>query len=336
MAGKFKVVRVTKIEDVISKPEAIELPESDLCIQENGNIVQFEYVRGEEQKKVPVKPGVYNLTKTPFGIDVTKAEFVTRELLTSITNTSAIINEANTFFSKLHIYEELGQQKKRGVLLYSAPGCGKTSAISKVVEELSKADPGTVVINWPTAELYASDVERFLAQYSEFDPSCTRLIFIIEDIGGGEKEGGPRRDGVDASLLDLLDGVNNVFKLPTLIVATTNYPENLLGALANRPGRFDLMLELQPPSYEERVALVEFIAKRPLSQDEKDALNNQKNKGTAEFSIAHLKEIVIRSRLHEKPIDVVIKELIEHTTKYKKDFAKAKPMGIGARFQIDD
>lgn len=328
MAGKFKLTKRTRIEDLIANPE-MTLPESDLCIQEGGDILQFEYDRGEEQKKIQIKPGVYNLTKTAFGIDTVKANFTTKELLTSVQNTSRILKEAHTFFQRLHVYEELNQLKKRGIMLYSAPGCGKTSAISRVVEELIAQDSNTVVINWPTSELHASDVERFLGNYAEFAPECSRLIFIIEDIGGGENESRGRRNEVDSSLLNLLDGVNNVFKIPTLIVATTNYPENLLSALADRPGRFDLMMKLQPPSFEERVALVEFVSKKPLTEDEKKALDEKQTKGVERFSIAHLKEIVIRSRLHDKSLAEVINELVTHSNEYERDFREKKGKGLG-------
>jgi SpoVK/Ycf46/Vps4 family AAA+-type ATPase len=131
---------------------------------------------------------------------------------------------------------------------------------------------------------------------------------------------------VKAVLLDLLDGLRTVFKLPTFMIATTNYPQNLLSALADRPGRFDMMLELDPPSYEERVKLVEFIAKRSLLDEEKEALNS---KDIKDFSVAHLKEIVIRSLLHEKSIQTVIKELIAHKKKFHDGFEKKKKDSLG-------
>jgi ATP-dependent 26S proteasome regulatory subunit len=132
---------------------------------------------------------------------------------------------------------------------------------------------------------------------------------------------------VTAGLLNLLDGVDVTFKLPTFIVATTNFPENLLESLADRPGRFDLMIELNPPSVAEKIALLEFIAKREASAEEKDALAG---KGTENFSIAHIKEIVVRSRLHDKTIPVVIKELVDHSKKFKRNFEKErKGLGLG-------
>jgi ATP-dependent 26S proteasome regulatory subunit len=160
---------------------------------------------------------------------------------------------------------------------------------------------------------------------------------VIEDIGGGSHEGYSRRDEVSSSLLNLLDGINNVFKIPTLIISTTNHPENLMKSLANRPGRFDMMLEVESPSFKERVALVEFIAKRLLTEDEKQALDEKQHKGVDQLSVAHLQEIVMRSRLHNKAISVVVQELLEHSRRFNLDFAKAKKSaGFSAASIIDD
>jgi ATP-dependent 26S proteasome regulatory subunit len=150
------------------------------------------------------------------------------------------------------------------------------------------------------------------------------MILIIEDIGGGEREQGSR-SSVDSGLLNLLDGMSVSFKLPTFIMATTNYPEHLLEALADRPGRFDLMIELTPPNAEERVQLLEFLSKKSLTDDEKKAISS---KDADNFSIAHLEEIIVRSMLHKKSIATVIKELVEHTRRFNKEFQKPKNLGI--------
>lgn len=327
----FHLKKVTKLT---SDLKDTFIPESDLCIQEGSNLYQFEYKREQSQKSIIIKPGTYNLVKTPMGINVDNMEFVERKLLTSITNTNMILQEADFFFNNLNIYEELQQPKKRGVLLYGKPGCGKTCSIIEAAKVLKTKDSGAVVINWPTAELEASHVFKFFTSYSQYAPECTKLILVIEDLGGSAHEGYSRRDEVSSSLLNLLDGISNVFKLPTLILSTTNHAENLMASLAQRPGRFDMMLEITPPPYDERVELTEFIAKRALTTDEKESLDGSVNKGAENFSIAHLQEIVIRSRLHNKSIDTVIKELIKHAKDFNSDFQKPKKTG-GFGFDLD-
>lgn len=304
------------------------LPESDLCLQHGDYILQFDFEdEEEEEEKYKIEPGTFLITDTSNGIVLNKLPLKERNLLENVDNTSRIINEAKTFFKKLHVYEKLNRPKKRGVLLYSKPGMGKTSAIERVCKKLIDEDAGTVVMVWPTSEIEADTVVRFLTVKSEYDSKCTRLVLIMEDIGGGEREGSHSPNSVDSGLLNLLDGIGMVFSLPTFIIATTNHPENLLQSLADRPGRFDLMLQLPPPSLDERISLLEFISKRSISEAEKAALSL---KGVENFSIAHLEEIAVRAELHDKTYEEVIKELLEHSAKFKRDFEdKDKTMGIG-------
>ena len=323
--GRFKIKKITRFNELI-EGQVLELPESDLCFQNENSIIQMKYERAEEDKKYEIEPGIFTLSETNAGLITTKVELKKRGLLESIDNTKQIIREARTFFNKLHVYEQLNRPKKRGVLLYSRPGMGKTSAIEKFCGDAVAEDAGTVVIIWPTSDIEADSVCRFLSTRSEYTAACTRLILIIEDIGGGERDGDNGRAAVDSGLLNLLDGVGVTFRLPTFIVATTNHPENLLESLADRPGRFDLMLALAPPTHSEKIELLGFISKRALTDEEKECVGM---KGSEDFSIAHLEEIAVRSLLHDKSYKQVVTELVEHTKKYKKNFEDKKGIGLG-------
>lgn len=325
--GLFRVKNITKFKDII-EGSVIEVPESDLCFQNGEAIVQLEFIESKDgvSKKI-IEPGIFVFSDGPSGLNLNSLQLRKRDrMLESISNTSKIISEAKNFFNKLHVYEQLERPKKRAVLLYSSPGMGKSSAIEKFCTECIKEDPGTVVIVWPTSAVDADSVFSMLGTKAEYSEQCTRLILIMEDIGGSEGESRSRRDDIDSGLLNLLDGVGLTFRLPTFIIATTNFPENLLQSLADRPGRFDLMMELKSPTYEEKVSLVEFIAKRLLSDEEKDAL---KRKEVADFSIAHLEEIVVRSMLHDKQFVEVINELIQHSERFKNSFEEKRSLGLG-------
>jgi len=326
--GKFILKKKTSFK-AMADGMVQELPESDLCFQDSENVYQFKFEKPEDDRTYEIKPGSYVLAKTMAGLQLAKLEFKKRALLETSTNTARIMGEAKKFFTRLEVYERLQRPKKRGVLLYSGPGMGKTSAIEKVCGDLMAEDKGTVVIVWPTSEIDADDIVKLLSTNSKYVEECTRMVLIIEDIGGGEREGSPSRGGVDSGLLNLLDGVGVTFKLPTFIIATTNHPENLLASLADRPGRFDLMLKLQAPSHEEKKALMEFICKRPLTDEEKNALGV---KGTEEFSVAHLEEIAVRAELDDKTHAVVIQEMIDHKKLFEKDFEdNRREMGMGFR-----
>lgn len=320
--GKFKIKKITKLSEI---DEKTVLPESDLCFQNADSVYQFEFKKKNKEIKVKAKPGYYVLAEESRGLTLKETELRQRDLLTSVANTKSILHEAQIFFSRLHVYDMLGEPKARKILIYSQPGMGKTASITQYCQMAVDEDPGTIVIVWPTSQIDSDYVLNFLDRGVEYTKQCTRLILIMEDIGGGEREHSGGSRGVDSGLLDLLDGLRITFKLPTFMVATTNYPQNLLSALADRPGRFDKMLELDPPSNEERIQLMEFISKRELTEDEKLAISSKEVK---DFSIAHLKEIIIRSLLHDKTIPQVIKELIDHKKKFQNAFEKKKD-GVG-------
>ena len=323
--GKFLLKKKTSFTEM-ANGACSELPESDLCFQDTQNIYQFEFHSIEQEDLYEIKPGTYMFLETRAGLELKTLLFKERNLLDSATNTNKIINEAHTFFKKLHVYERLNRPKKRGVLLYSSPGMGKTSAIEKVCLDLLKQDPGTVVAVWPTSDVDADQIVKFFSVRSKYASECTKLVLVIEDIGGGERQASRGANAVDSGLLNLLDGVGKVFKLPTFIIATTNHPENLLSSLADRPGRFDLMMKLQAPSVEEKIELMQFICKRSLTEVEKSALSK---KGTESFSIAHLEEIAVRAELHDKTYEQVIDELIKHKELFSKDFDdKSSKMGF--------
>jgi len=324
MSSKFKVKKITKF-DQLEEGKEVEIPTSDLCLTSQNSIVQFEYLEDEQgQEKYIIKPGVYTVNRSMGGLKLDTTELRDDNLLTSVINTKTIMFEVDLFFRKLHIYDKLKLPKKRAILLYSDPGFGKSSAIRQTVRELRKKDPGTVALIWPTSDIRAEDFSKFLSFAVEYSEECTNLILIMEDIGGNEEEGGRIRE-VNSGLLNMLDGVNVVFKLPTFIIATTNYPANLLSTLSDRPGRFDQMMELEPLHFEEQVALTEFIAKRPLTKEERDAFSSI---GARTLSIAHLNEIVIRSELHDKTFAAIIKEMADHQARVKTSFDKRGRMGL--------
>jgi SpoVK/Ycf46/Vps4 family AAA+-type ATPase len=317
----FKVSSITKLSDL---KIGDSFSESDLALQDDGYVVQFKHMTKYSRSRITVKPGTHQMTMSNSGVKLAPIDFSKKRILMEMINTQTILDEAHKFFSKLDIYKELEIQPKRGILLYSGPGEGKSSTISVFCKQAVEEDPGTVVIVWPTSKVDADSVQEFLTANSKYSAAATRLILIMEDIGGGNKEGsGPR--SVDSGILNMLDGVGETFKLPTFIVATTNTPEQLLASLSDRPGRFDAFIELKSPGPSERLKLFEFISKRNASEEEKSIITSDKTNG---LSAAHITEIVIRHRLTDKPVTEVIKEITEHSKKVQNQFQKETKMGF--------
>ena len=192
----------------------------------------------------------------------------------------------------------------------------------------SLEDKGTAAVIWDTSEIRASSVNKFFLSRSKFHKDVKRLILIIEDIEGGTSEDDYSSKGINSSLLNFLDGVGNPFKgIPTFIIATTNNPERSVGALIDRPGRFDKVIEMKTPNAKECGELLEFII------GDKDRIKAEKGLNEAaelsaknEFSIAHLQESVVRSMLDDISVLDAVKQLVEHKKRFKEAFAK-KPKG---------
>lgn len=322
--GFFKVKQITKISDL---KEGTKIPESDLTIQDTNQIYQFDHVDPDDESPAEtIKCGSYSIEDTSFGIKLKKMKLKTYHLLKSVNNTAKILTEAEKFFNKLDVYKQLSRDPKRSVLLCSPPGVGKTAAINDVCQTFLK-DANTSVVVWDTSAVRSSSVNRFFMQNSQFHKKVERFIFVMEDIGGGtvEDNHGPR--GTDSSLLNLLDGIGNPFKgVPTFIIATTNNPEQSVGALIDRPGRFDKVIELKTPDETECINLLSFIAKRDLNEEEIAAA---KLASKSDFSIAHLQEVVVRSMLDDSSMMEVTKQLVEHKKRFKNAFQDVKRLGIG-------
>lgn len=336
--GKFKRKAVTLIQDLVDG-KVDEISESDISIQTDTHIVQMEYIDPEDnRKKTKIKTGCYTIDETTMGVSLSNFTLKKYELLESIDNTSAILDESSKFFNKIDIYNKLGKEPKRSILLCSPPGVGKTAAINKVCEGYLK-DDNTAVLIWDTSAVRSSAVSKFFLNNSKFDKKVEKLILIMEDIGGGSVEDhhGPR--GADSSLLNLLDGVGTPFQgVPTFIIATTNNPEQSVGALIDRPGRFDKVIEMKTPNEQECEELLMFISKK----HSKDDILNEENQGfyndlkaasklaaKESFSIAHLQEIVVRSMIDDITMEESAKQLQVHKKRFKDGFYDKRSMGLG-------
>ena len=326
--GVFKIIKVTKIEDLVDKTIK-ELPESDLTIQSDTHLVQFEHKEKEiKYKKYKIKKGCHTLSETNMGVILEKFELRDYSLLKTIDNTSVIINERDKFFGNLDVYKELHREPKRAVLLCSPPGVGKSSAINEVCKS-SLALEGTAVIIWDTSEIRATSVNKFFLSRSEFGKDVKRLIMVIEDIEGGTVEDDYGSRGAASSLLNFLDGVGSPFKgIPTFIIATTNNPEKSVGALIDRPGRFDKILELKTPNAAECAELLKFIKKQDEELSDED-IQAAETCARNEFSIAHIQEAVVRARLDEITIKEAVDQLVAHKKRFAEAFSKKPKRSLG-------
>lgn len=326
--GHFTVkskVKLTELEI------GAKLSESDYStLTPDGYFVQLEYHEPEDMKlpELEVKPGVWAIDATQMGMYLRPTSFVQDKILEEFVHTKHISEKIDLFFKKIDVYYKLGfEVPKRGMLLYGPAGTGKSTAISKVVRQYA-ADNETAVIVWPTDKFEAYKVKDFIKSFKYV--GVKKVILIAEDIGGVEMDG--IRMKSDPSLLSLLDNQEKTFCIPTFILATTNHPEIFLENLTNRPNRFDDKIEVGYPEAKFRMALLNFFANgnTDVPADAVKLMESDKAEG---FSPAHIREVVIRTMIHDKPMDSVIREMIQEIGKVKGGFEKERR---SVQFGIDD
>jgi ATP-dependent Clp protease adapter protein ClpS len=178
---------------------------------------------------------------------------------------------------------QLGQSTRKGILLYGPPGTGKTHTIRYLASNL----PGhtTLIITAAQVEL--------LGAYTNLARLLQPAMVVIEDvdlIATDREMMGPCEESMLNKLLNEMDGLKEDADI--LFVLTTNRPEQLEGALANRPGRVDQAIEIPLPDDTGRRKLVQLYGKG-LQLDE--VLVDEAVRRTRGVSAAFIKELMRRT-----------------------------------------
>ena len=167
------------------------------------------------------------------------------------------------------VFERLGIQPPRGVLLYGPPGTGKTVIARAVANE---TDAWFTHISGPEiiGKFYGESEERLRKIFEEAQDRAPSIIFIDEidaiapkrEDMGGEKQVERR---VVAQLLALMDGLKSRGQL--IVIGATNIPNSLDPAL-RRPGRFDREISIPTPDRNGRLEILRIHTRgMPLAKD---------------------------------------------------------------------
>lgn len=167
------------------------------------------------------------------------------------------------------VFETLGMEPPKGVLLHGPPGCGKTLIARAVAHETSAY---FIPVNGPEImHKFYGESEAHLRQIFQDAQAHLPSIVFIDEIDAiapkradlGDEKQVERR--VVAQLLALMDGLQSRGRL--IVIGATNIPDNLDPAL-RRPGRFDREITIPVPNENGRREILEIHTRgMPLAAD---------------------------------------------------------------------
>jgi len=325
--GKLRLKSKTKLAEM---PLDADLGESDFsALTNDGVFCQFEYIEDEEEiVGETARPGIFSIVKTMSGLALEKTSFTADDVLKDFVNTKEVTDKIERFFKAIPKYEKYGIFPKRGALLFGPAGTGKTTIIAETCRK-HQADGDTFTLLWHTDKIEAGDVKDFI-KHLQYE-GVNKMILVAEDIGGIEIDQAKIRS--ESALLSLLDNQEQTFKIPTYILSTTNYPENFMGNLTNRPNRFDDKIRVGYPKGSARQELLKFYDKENLVDEA--ALTLVGSKKCDEFSPAHLREVIIRSAIYDQKPSETIRAMIKEIEEYSRAFAE-KGNQRGGLVQFED
>ena len=168
------------------------------------------------------------------------------------------------------IFEKLGIEAPKGVLLYGPPGTGKT-LLAKAVANESQAH--FISISGPEimSKFYGESEARLREIFKEAREKAPSIIFVdeIDSIAPKREEvTGEVERRVVSQMLSLMDGLEARGKV--IVIAATNRP-NAIDPALRRPGRFDREIEIKVPDKKGRQEILQIHTRNmPLAADEQE------------------------------------------------------------------
>ena len=259
--------------------------------------------------------GMYRAGQDNYGYFYNKEHLDMSELIRfpdSVANT--VIDEFDTFWTKKDKYLDRGEPHKRGFLLWGPPGGGKTCTTSFIIQDFIKDGNIVFVFNY--------DLMGALRSFRTIEPD-RKVLIVMEDIDSLIKD---RHE--EQAVLEFLDG--SIQHSNTIVIASTNYPEDLPDRIINRPSRFDRISYVGVPSFDDRILY--------LTKKSKD-LSKPQIKGWAKetdgWTLAHIKELILAVEIFDLEYDETVERINtmrakqEHSEKYETEFRGRGTVGFG-------
>lgn len=188
---------------------------------------------------------------------------------------------------------QYGQHLKRGILLYGRPGTGKTHTVRYL---LSRSQGATAIL------LSGGSLAR-ISEAASMARALQPSIVVLEDCDliAEDRSFGHGPQPLLFEVLDAMDGLAS--DADVAFVLTTNRVDMLERALAQRPGRVDLAVEIPLPAQPERVALLKLYSRGiPFSVAALDEAAARTEGTTASFARELIRRAVVAAALAGVPV----------------------------------
>jgi transitional endoplasmic reticulum ATPase len=165
------------------------------------------------------------------------------------------------------IFDRIGIEAPKGVLLHGPPGTGKT-LLAKAVANETNANFYSISGPEIMSKFYGESEERLREIFKEAEENAPSIIFIdeIDSIAPKREEvSGDVEKRVVSQLLTLMDGIQARGKL--VVIGATNRP-NAIDPALRRPGRFDREIDIGIPDEQGRLDILLIHSRgMPLTED---------------------------------------------------------------------
>ena len=228
------------------------------------------------------------------------------------------------------LFQKLGIEPPKGVLLYGPPGTGKT-LIAKAVASESGAHFISIAGPEVISKYYGESEQRLREVFEEARENAPSIIFIdeLDSIAPRREEvTGEVERRVVAQLLTMMDGLEE--RGQVVVIGATNRVDAIDAAL-RRPGRFDREIEIGVPSELDRIEILKIHSRgMPLAEDVSlDSLAQQTHGFVGADLAALSREAAIRALRRYLPEldlekDEIDQETLDKLRVYSSDFRSAQ------------
>jgi hypothetical protein len=219
----------------------------------------------------------------------------TKKMLQSIVSRSTV-HRAVRVANKLSL--------KRGFILSSDPGNGKTTAVRVIVKELPP--DFSAIIASPSHMEYSRDIKNICQMARDLSP----CLLVFEDIDWIAED--REQSGDAGKLIELMNQMDGLEEFSNVItVGTTNSVETIEKAIKNRPGRFDRIVKITNPDEDCRRQMIKLFTRNYTAPK---TLNVERIvKFTEELSGAHMFDLcgtAAEKAIEDESYDPVSKVII--------------------------